>query len=41
MDIGKCFKDAWGLFRIDVGPLIAAAVIAAVVMGIVNLINAE
>jgi hypothetical protein len=38
MDIGKCFKDAWGLFRIDLGPLIAAAVIAAVVMGIVNFI---
>jgi hypothetical protein len=38
MDIGKCFKDAWGLFRIDVGPLIAAAIVAAVVMAVVNLI---
>ncbi|MEZ5125584.1 MAG: hypothetical protein R2826_04980 [Thermoleophilia bacterium] len=34
MDIGKCAKDAWGLFRIDLGPLIAAALIAAVVWSI-------
>ncbi len=33
MDIGKCFKDAWGLFRLDLGPLVATAVIAAVVLG--------
>jgi hypothetical protein len=38
MDIGKCFKDAWGLFRIDIGPLIAAAIVAAVVLAIFNLI---
>ena len=38
MDIGKCFKDAWGLFRLDLGPLIATAVIAAVVVGVVNLL---
>jgi hypothetical protein len=38
MDIGKCFKDAWGLFRIDIGPLIAAAIVAAVIMAAVNLI---
>ncbi len=38
MDIGKCFRDAWGLFRIDLGPLIATAVIAAVVIGVANLI---
>lgn len=38
MDIGRCFKDAWGLFRLDLGPLIATAVIAAVVMGVVNLL---
>jgi hypothetical protein len=38
MDIGKCFKDAWGLFRIDLGPLVAAAAIAAVIMAVVNLV---
>lgn len=38
MDIGKCFRDAWGLFRIDLGPLIAAAIVAAIAIGIVNLI---
>lgn len=38
MDIGKCFKDAWGLFRVDLGPLVAAAVVAAVIMAVVNLI---
>ena len=31
MDIGKCFKDAWGLFKVDVGPLVVTALIAAVI----------
>ena len=38
MDIGKCFRDAWGLFKLDVGPLIVTAVIAAVIAGVVRLI---
>src|SRR5450756_2093184 len=36
MDIGKCFKDAWGLFRLDWGPLVVTALIAAVIVGVVN-----
>ena len=38
MDIGKCFKDAWGLFTVDVGPLVVTALIAAVIAGIVRLV---
>jgi hypothetical protein len=38
MDIGKCFKDAWGLFRLDWGPLLVTAVIAAVIVGVVNVV---
>ena len=38
MDIGKCLRDAWGLFKLDVGPLIVTAVIAAVIAGVVRLI---
>ena len=38
MDIGKCFKDAWGLFRLDWGPLVVTALIAAVIVGVVNLV---
>ncbi|MEI6450377.1 MAG: hypothetical protein WCP98_10570 [Actinomycetes bacterium] len=34
MDIGKCFKDAWGLFRLDLGPLLVTALIAAVILGV-------
>jgi hypothetical protein len=40
MDIGKCFRDAWGLFRLDVGPLIVTALIAGAVAGIVRLVIA-
>lgn len=38
MDIGKCFRDAWGLFKLDLGPLVTTALVAAVIVGIVNLI---
>ena len=38
MDIGKCFRDAWGLFTLDVGPLIVTALVAAVIAGVVRLI---
>jgi uncharacterized membrane protein len=34
MDIGKCFKDAWGLFRLDLGPLLVTALIASVILGL-------
>lgn len=34
MDIGKCFRDAWGLYLLDLGPLAVAAVIAGVVIAI-------
>jgi hypothetical protein len=40
MDIGKCFKDAWGLFTLDVGPLIVTALVAGIVAGIVRLVIA-
>ena len=36
MDIGKCFLHAWGLFRLDWGPLAVTALIAAVVVGVVR-----
>lgn len=36
MDIGKCFKDAWGLFRLDLGPLLVTALIASVIVGIAS-----
>jgi hypothetical protein len=38
MDIGKCFRDAWELFKQDWGPLTAVAVIAAVLIGVVAVI---
>lgn len=38
MDIGKCFRDAWGLFKLDVGPLVVTALIAAVMAGLVRLV---
>lgn len=40
MDIGKCFRDAWGLFTLDVGPLIVTALVAAVIAGVVRIIVA-
>ncbi len=36
MDIGKCFKDAWGLFRLDLGPLLVTALIASVILGVAS-----
>jgi hypothetical protein len=38
MDIGKCFKDAWGLFRLDWAPLVVTALIAAVIVGVANVV---
>jgi hypothetical protein len=38
MDIGKCFRDAWGLFRLDWGPLAVTALIAAVIIGVVDVV---
>ena len=38
MDIGKCFKDAWGLFRLDWGPLTVTALIAAVIVEVADLL---
>ncbi|MCX6363117.1 MAG: hypothetical protein NTW58_02885 [Actinobacteria bacterium] len=36
MDIGKCFKDAWGLFKLDLGPLLVTALIASVIVGVAS-----
>lgn len=36
MDIGKCFSHAWGLFRLDWGPLAVTALVAAVIVGVVR-----
>jgi uncharacterized membrane protein len=36
MDIVKCFTDAWGLFRLDLGPLLVTALIASVIMGVAS-----
>jgi hypothetical protein len=36
MDIGKCFTHAWGLFRLDWGPLAVTALVAAVIVGVVR-----
>ncbi len=33
MDISKCFRDAWGLFKADLGPLMVTAVIGSVIIG--------
>lgn len=38
MDIGKCFTDAWGLYKQDWGPLVVTALIAAVIVQAVNLV---
>src|SRR5674476_947294 len=31
MDIGKLFKDAWGLFVKDIGPLIVGMLVASII----------
>lgn len=36
MDIGKCFSHAWGLFKLDWGPLVVTALVAAVIVGVVR-----
>jgi hypothetical protein len=36
MDIGKCFSHAWGLFRLDWGPLVVTALVAAVIVGVMR-----
>ena len=38
MDIGKCFRDAWGLFRLDWGPLVVTALLAGVVLEVVGVV---
>jgi hypothetical protein len=38
MDIGKCFSDAWGLFKLDWRPLLVTALVAAVVVEAVGLV---
>jgi hypothetical protein len=38
MDIAKCFKDAWGLFKLDWAPLTVTALVASVVVGIVSIV---
>jgi len=38
VDIGKCFKDAWGLFRLDWAPLVVTALIAAVIVEAVGIV---
>lgn len=38
MDIAKCFRDAWGLFKLDWAPLTVTALVAAVVVGIASLV---
>ena len=35
MDIGKLFKDAWGLFVKDIGPLIVGMLIASIIPAVV------
>jgi hypothetical protein len=36
VDIAKCFKDAWGLFKLDWASLTVAALVAAVIVGIAS-----
>ena len=31
MDLGKVFRDAWGLFTKDVGPLMVGMIIASII----------
>jgi hypothetical protein len=40
MDIGKLFRDAWGLFVKDIGPLIVGMLIASIVPAIAALVIA-
>jgi hypothetical protein len=38
MDIAKCFRDAWGLFKLDWAPLSVTALVAAVIVGVASVI---
>lgn len=38
IDIGRCFRHGWGLYRLDLVPLAAAAAVAAVVVALAGLI---
>jgi membrane-anchored glycerophosphoryl diester phosphodiesterase (GDPDase) len=38
MDIAKCFKDAWGLYKLDMGPLAVTAVVAGVIVAVASLL---
>jgi hypothetical protein len=38
MDIGKCLKDAWGLFKVDLGPLVITALVAGAIVDVASLI---
>ena len=40
MDIGKLFRDAWGLFVKDIGPLIVGMLIASIVPAVAAVIIA-
>ncbi len=38
MDIAKCFRDAWGLFKLDWAPLTVTALVASVIVGVVSVV---
>ena len=38
MDIAKCLKDAWGLFKLDWAPLTVTALVASAIVGIVSVV---
>ena len=40
MDIGKLFRDAWGLFVKDIGPLIVGLLIASLVPAVAAVVIA-
>jgi hypothetical protein len=38
VDIAKCFRDAWGLFKLDWAPLTVTALIASVIVGVAGIV---
>jgi hypothetical protein len=38
MDIAKCFRDAWGLFKLDLGPLVVTSLVASVIVAVAGAI---
>jgi len=38
VDIAKCFKDAWGLFKLDWAPLTVTALVASAIVGICSVV---